>query len=169
MTAHAEADSLVGVLSLRPLFVGMSEEQIGAIVGVGVVRVFEPDQIIVRQGQPGEALHTILSGRVSVRSVGEGGEPDRELAVLCGGETLDSQYQGDLFGEMSVLDFEPMSANVVALDRCEILIMPIEALFGVFEKDREAHVMLVSNLARTLSRRLRRANEQNPSVRNERG
>jgi CRP-like cAMP-binding protein len=67
---------------------------------------FARDQVIVGQSDPGDALFIIDQGRVKVTLQGEN---NREVI-------LSIFKAGDFFGEMSLLDGEPRSATVVAID-----------------------------------------------------
>jgi CRP-like cAMP-binding protein len=153
-----EVSSLVESLALRSLFVGLNDGQITALVSAGRIERFESGETILSEGEPGQALYTVLSGSITIRTTCTDTGTQAELAVLRGGETLSAQYEGDFFGEMSVLDFEPISATVTACEPCELLIVPVQALYEVFQNDRDIQLILISNIARTLSRRLRLAN-----------
>jgi CRP-like cAMP-binding protein len=148
-------------LAKRSLFVGLTDEQLRLVLEAGQVAHFDPGQVIISEGESGEALYAILDGAVEIWS--EAGTPRqaRHLAVLRGDLTAGALFGGYFFGEMAVLDFEPISATVTAIEPCELLIIPVPALFDVFQHDRDIHVIVISNLARTLSRRLRLANEKN--------
>ncbi|HEY2028385.1 MAG TPA: cyclic nucleotide-binding domain-containing protein, partial [Myxococcales bacterium] len=64
----------------------------------------EPGAVIVSHEEPGDSLFVIASGKVKVVLYGETG---REII-------LSILRKGDFFGEMSLLDRQPRSANVVA-------------------------------------------------------
>ena len=155
-----DTSALIESLAMRCLFVGLYDAQLAEIVGAGRLERFEPGQTILTEGQAGQALYTMLFGSVAVRMTGSPPGRAAELAVLRGGQTLEAQYEGDFFGEMSVLDLEPISATVTAVEPCQILVVPVKALYEVFQRDRDIQVILISNLARTLSRRLRKANQR---------
>src|SRR5262249_44851861 len=72
----------------------------------------QPGQVIIREGDIGDAAYMIVSGRCrAYRAVGDGQET---LAVM------DS---GDVFGEMALLLDEPRAASVEALDKVTVLVL----------------------------------------------
>lgn len=109
------------------------------------VRV-ERDETVCRQGEAGERLYFIRSGQVRVWLQ----DPDgRE-------ETLGFLGPGDPFGEMSVLTGAPISANVTSTTRTEI-----DALEGeTFHELCARHPLIYKEISKTLSIRLREANQR---------
>jgi CRP/FNR family cyclic AMP-dependent transcriptional regulator len=90
-------------------------------------------------------MFIIAAGRVKVALFGENG---REL-------TLSELKPGDFFGEMSLLDNRPRSANVVAVDDATLLVLTRDA----FVVHLKAHPQTAINLLSEMTRRLRRADE----------
>ncbi|HKP56613.1 MAG TPA: protein kinase [Polyangiales bacterium] len=75
-------------------------------------RQFAPGDIIMREGDVGDAAYMIVSGRChAFRNVG----PERE--------TLAVMQTGEVFGEMSLLLDEPRAASVEALDPVTLLVL----------------------------------------------
>ena len=94
------------------LFASLTEDQRAQIAGATVTRVFGDGEAIVRQGEPGESMYVLCSGRVAVVI-----EPDRrEVARI---------EKGGYFGEMSLLTGEPRSATVIA--RGEAVVLELNA------------------------------------------
>lgn len=92
-------DERSALLAATPLFAGIDESGLASI-GDRVVEVeFAPDQVIVRQGEVGTGFFVVASG--GVRVVRDG----RALAALG---------PGAFFGELSVLDGRPRTAQVIA-------------------------------------------------------
>ena len=104
---------------------------------------------IIRQGECGEAMYLVLEGEVRALSIVEGKEVP--LATFSAGQW---------FGEISVLDKQPRSVDVIANNNSILLKLSSES----FERlQQEAptlalHFLLV--LARTLAGRLRRTNKR---------
>jgi CRP-like cAMP-binding protein len=75
----------------------------------GVSRVFDPGQVLLRQGDPADHVLLVLDGRVKVSRV----DPEGNTLVLA------VRGAGELMGELGVLDRQHRrSATVVAIDRC---------------------------------------------------
>ena len=79
-------------------------------------------EAILAEGQKGDGLYLVLSGRVRVLKTKEGGDKQLILAKL---------KEGDVFGEMSLLSNEPVNATVVAETRAIILRLPRKAFAEV--------------------------------------
>ena len=105
----------------------------------------EAGSVIVSQEEAGDALFVIASGKVKVVLYGETG---REII-------LSILHAGDFFGEMALLDRQPRSANVVALENSELLGLDREA----FQTHLTAHPITAMAILAEMSRRLRHADE----------
>ncbi len=140
-------------LANSPLLVALGEDQLDRLLGAGSIETHGDGEAIIREGEAGESLYLILHGEVAITS-----DDDRSLATLSSDETLRSQYEGDFFGEMSILDHESRSATVTARGEVTLFRVRREDLFSVFGEDTDLQVVFLTNLCRGLSRRLRRAN-----------
>lgn len=96
--------------------------------------------VVVRQGEAGDSLYVIASGRVEVIAEPPGSGPAQRLAVIDA---------GDYFGEMSLLTGAPRSATVRTLEDTELLLLTRDALRPILESDPAA----VARLSETLARR----------------
>lgn len=128
-------------LARVPIFGNCTAEEIRAITAVAQDSFFEPGQIIVTQGTPGQAFYLILSGRVE---------------ILRDNRSLGAFGQGDFFGEMSLLDQAPRSATIRAIDQTECLMLSSWDFKGLLEK----YPSIAIKLLEVLSRRLRVADER---------
>ena len=124
------------------LFRGISVADTAALAALGVERSFPQGSNIVRQGEDGDALYTILSGSVRVAMLSAEGI-EATLAIL---------HSGDSFGELALLDGEPRGATVVALTACRTFVVTRDA----FERWLREHRSVSGALLRALSQRLRR-------------
>lgn len=124
-----------------PIFANCTPEEIAAIASVAQESHFEPGQIIVTQGTPGQAFYLVLSGRVE---------------ILRDGTSLGAFGPGDFFGEMSLLDQAPRSATIRAIDPTQCLMMSSWDFKALLER----HPSIAVKLLEVLSRRLRVADER---------
>jgi CRP/FNR family transcriptional regulator, cyclic AMP receptor protein len=108
-------------------------------------RSVEAGSVIVSAEEPGDSLFVIGRGKVKVVLYGETGR-EIILSILRG---------GDFFGEMSLLDRQPRSANVVAVEDADLLSLDRDA----FEKHLSAHPSTALAILAEMSRRLRHADE----------
>jgi signal transduction histidine kinase len=96
----------------------------------------------------GDNLFYICHGRVEINKGLENEEtPFAQLSIL---------HPGEFFGEMSIINDEPRSATVVALDDVELLVIPRD----VFVNITFSHPVVMFNLIRTISGRLRNTNDK---------
>jgi len=116
-----------------------------ALASRGQRRRYASDEVLMRQGDPSEVMHVVLSGRVRVER-DQTGEGTVLLAELGPNEVV---------GEMGVLDHAPRSATVTAMEATETLELHATALAVVLIQ----HPAVAAILLRTLSRRLRGADE----------
>jgi CRP/FNR family transcriptional regulator, cyclic AMP receptor protein len=86
-------------------FAPLHPDTLRAIAESGVVRTFPRNSVLINEGDRGDALHVILSGRVKVYSSNEAG---REFVI-------DFHGPGEYVGEM-MLDGEPRSASVMTAE-----------------------------------------------------
>jgi CRP-like cAMP-binding protein len=128
-------------LSRVPIFSNCTSEEIAAIAGVAQESFFQPAQIIVTQGTPGQAFYMILAGRVE---------------ILRDGVSLGAFGPGDFFGEMALLDSAPRSATIRALDHVSCLMLSSWDFKALLER----HPSIAIKLLEVLSRRLRVADER---------
>jgi CRP-like cAMP-binding protein len=128
-------------LARVPIFSNCTPEEIQAIAGVAQESFFQPGQIIVTQGTPGQAFYMITSGRVE---------------IMRDGTSLGAFGPGDFFGEMSLLDSAPRSATIRAIDQVSCLMLSSWDFKGLLER----HPSIAIKLLEVLSRRLRVADER---------
>jgi CRP-like cAMP-binding protein len=124
-----------------PIFASCTPEEIAEIAAVAQDGFFQPSQIIVTQGTPGQAFYLILSGTVE---------------ILRDGVSLGGFGPGDFFGEMSLLDSAPRSATIRAIDQVACLMLSSWDFKAVLQR----HPSIAIKLLEVLSRRLRVADER---------
>jgi len=128
-------------LARVPVFAQCTADEIHAIAAVAQESFFQPGQIIVTQGTPGQAFYLILTGRVE---------------ILRDGVSLGAFSAGDFFGEMSLLDSAPRSATIRAVDQTSCLMLSSWDFKALLEQ----HPSIAIKLLEVLSRRLRVADER---------
>ncbi|MBI3981473.1 MAG: Crp/Fnr family transcriptional regulator [Gemmatimonadetes bacterium] len=138
--------SLVPILQKVPLFANLSEPEIARIADVARERTYPRNSVILFEDDPGDALYVVVTGSVKVVLIGEDGR-EVILSVL---------REGEFFGEMALIDDEPRSAHVIAMEDAAMLVLRRE---DFHQRLREAPSIALG-LLRALSRRLREADEQ---------
>jgi CRP/FNR family transcriptional regulator, cyclic AMP receptor protein len=106
---------------------GLGDDDTAALFAVGGRRTFTPAEMLCREGDAGTAILVVLSGTVKLTKT-----------ALNGRETmLELRGPGDVLGEMSVVDGAPQSANAVALEDVEVLVVDA-ARFDELRRERAA-------------------------------
>ena len=108
------------------------------------MKVYNTNEIILKQGDAGESMFYVLAGKVGVY-LDYGTSSEKELTELC---------EQQFFGEMSLLNNEVRSATVVALEDDTCLQEISEANFKDFCMEYPEKVFAIMQ---QLSERLRRA------------
>jgi len=122
------------------LFGGLIDSQLERLIARIRVEMAVAGGVIMRQGEQGDQLYCIASGEVEVR------RNDRVIARLPAGQTI---------GEMELIDMHPRSATVVALGECTLYALARRDILSLQREDLPAFTLVIMNLARDLSRRLR--------------
>ena len=102
--------------------------------------------VILFEDDPGAALYVVIEGQVKVVLIGEAGR-EVILATLA---------DGDFFGEMSLIDDEPRSAHVIAMENSKLLVL----LRDDFQRCLEDNPRIALGLLRALTKRLRLADSK---------
>ena len=133
-------------LATVPLLQGLDGAELARLAELVRERGYPKGSIIVFEDDPGDSLFIVRSGRVKVVLVGEDG---REVILTILGP-------GEHFGELSLIDGQPRSAHVIAVEDTQLVVLRRED----FRKRVDQSPALAWALLTALSRRLRRADEQ---------
>ena len=137
------------LLERHPLLVNLTPQQLERIARAGDVESYNANEEIVQDGSLGDALFLILSGQV---------------AVHRGPQTFATLQGGEFFGEMSLVEPAPRSATVTAMSATFLFRLPHDALRELIATDSNVANVLLVQIVKTLSDRLRRANAMLSSV-----
>lgn len=144
--------SLVHELAALDLFAGFTPEQLESLAcRVRTERVGR-GEVVVRYGDAqNTCFYMIRQGRVEVagRAPGSG---EAAFAVLGA---------GNHFGELSLLDGEPRSASVVALENCELLVLDRAGFLQFLRETPSAALVMLAALSRLIRRLNRRLENRN--------
>lgn len=127
------------------LFGALSDEFLEHLAKtLGVTRIAAGDTVF-REGEPAREMYVVLDGEMEVLKKSRRGRETR-VAILG---------PNDSFGEMSIIDMQARSATVRALSPSRILRITTEEMDALYRHDLKSYTLIVLNLARDLSRRLR--------------
>jgi len=131
------------------IFAGLRSEIVDSL-GEHTTRVdVEADAVLYRQGEPAKEMLVVLSGRLEVIKRGSDG---REACIAQLGP-------GDVAGEMSLIDIQPRSADVRAVEPTSVAVLTHADIATIYREDKQSYTLLVLNIAREISLRLRRLDD----------
>ena len=138
------------VLRTVPLFSGLSESELEKLSKVCGRKRVERGAFILRAGDSSDSLYIMLTGRAKVTKADEEGREN----------ILDWLDYGEFFGEMGLIDGSPRSANVVASEVCELLVLDKEA----FQRCLQDNFQVAQKLMQILVHRMREAGRKIESL-----
>jgi CRP/FNR family cyclic AMP-dependent transcriptional regulator len=137
-----EDRSVMEAIGRSRLFRGVAESDLAAIVPMLRQRRFRAGETIFHEGDPGDSMHVIASGRakISIESL----EGEEAILVTLG--------PGEVFGELVLLDGAPRSATAVAVEPTVTYVLT-QPSFGPLIAENEAfRTAVLRNLALDLRR-----------------
>ncbi|MEN6444643.1 MAG: HAMP domain-containing sensor histidine kinase [Candidatus Cloacimonas sp.] len=130
------------------IFRGLSDETVDELTQ-NLERIkFKKGKAIITEHSWGDNLFFICQGKVEInKGLNNPETPFAQLSILQAGE---------FFGEMGIIEDSPRSASVVALEDVELMVIPRET----FNNMLFSYPVMMLNLVRTISGRLRNTNER---------
>ena len=132
------------------LFSGIHSKGLERIASICSEETYRLGDVVFREGDVGDKLYLILEGKIRI---------SREVAGM-GEEALAVLGAGQAFGEMSLIDDFPRSADARVHERCRLLALTKEALEDLLFLDKDLPNEILWNFVRILSSRLRETNDK---------
>ena len=130
------------ILRQTDLLHSVSALDLQAVIAVSRLRAFRRGQVVFTRGDPGDTLIVVISGRVKV-----------VVRSADGGElTLTIIQPGGVFGELSIADGGPRSADAETLEACQLLLVPRETIQDICARVPSAAQALTNSVAAILRR-----------------
>jgi CRP-like cAMP-binding protein len=129
------SDHRAALLAAAPLLAGVDAEGLASVAARVVEVEFDSGQVIARQGDVGTGFFIVASG--SVR-------------VVRDGETIATLGPGEFFGELSVLDGQPRTAQVLAAEPTVVLGLASWDFEAVIRERPEVALAVMRGLAARL-------------------
>jgi CRP/FNR family cyclic AMP-dependent transcriptional regulator len=141
MAATSSRTPIAPKLRTLPIFADLDGDAIDSLAAMVIYKQVPKGAFIVTQNERGNCMYLLVSGRVKVSLASPDG---KELAL----NYLDAPGH---FGEMSLVDSEPRSADVIAVTDVEVLALEAKDLSAAIQLQPRLALSLIA----TLSRRLR--------------
>lgn len=144
------SEDVVTALGRIHLFEGIAPKGLEQLAAIAREESYRLGDVIFEEGSTGGELYLILDGKVRIsRNVSGMGE--EALAVLG---------PGDAFGEMSIIDDFPRSADARVHEKCRLLVLDKEALEDLLFLQKDLAYEILWNFVKILSTRLRETNDK---------
>jgi CRP/FNR family cyclic AMP-dependent transcriptional regulator len=143
---RAAAGERTQTLKAVPFFTRLSDRELEVVRSVASERTYPKNAVVLTEGEMGDSLYMIQSGKVKVVI---GDEEGRELILKILGP-------GDFFGEMSMIDKQPRSASVTTLEPATFLVLTNAA----FERCVEQAPRIANMVMQILAQRVREADRK---------
>jgi CRP-like cAMP-binding protein len=143
------ATERIDLLRRMPIFGAIRDDILELVLSFSPTVCVKDGDFFFREGDAGEAMYVLVSGRVAVLKAKQGTE--RLIRHL---------EAGDCFGEMALMDYAPRSASILAVEDCEAIEISASCLHRIYETDVEQFALIEMNMGREVSRRLREADKK---------
>mgnify|MGYP001589762454 CR=1 FL=1 len=143
MSRPAAAD-----LGKLPLFGGLAEDALRIFAEAATEKTYRVGEAVFRESDVARDLYVLERGALEVIKRARDGDI-----------TLWKIRPGESFGEMSLIDMQPRSAAVIATAESSAWCWSYAVFRERYCADGKCYTLLVMNIARELSRRLRRADD----------
>jgi hypothetical protein len=135
---------------LRPfsVFAGLSHELLEQFIHFSELCQAEADHIILKKGDPGDAVYFILAGEVRAR-----------LMIGREDKTLNRIPAGQFFGEMSMFTQAPRSADVVAIHSTRLMRVSSQAFLLLIKEVPALAAPFLFSMAAVMAHRIAETNQ----------
>lgn len=138
-------------LGALPLFGGLPADALQRFAERAETVHVDAGQLVFAEGDHARSLYVLTSGLLDVvKRCPDQNNQEVHLAPI---------QPGECFGEMSFIDMQPRSATVRALEGSDLWVWTYASIHERYCKDQKCAMLLVMNIARELSRRLRRTDD----------
>lgn len=144
--------SVVAMLREFPLFAGLTNEGLEQIAALGKAYEVAPGDLVVRQGDPCDAVYFLLGGELRVRLII--GVVDRMDKTLC------KLASGEFFGELGMFLQSKRTADVIAQTQSRVFRMNTNAFQLLVKQIPELASPVLFNLGATMARRIAEDNQR---------
>jgi CRP-like cAMP-binding protein len=148
---HQRREGLELTLILRnvELFRDLSDEDLKKVAAIGSIRKHKKGDIIFKEDTKGEELFIVLTGSIAINKNIAGGRK-RNLGNLKGGE---------VFGEISLFDTEPRSADAEATEDTEVIVLPNSKFLDLLKDNCQLANSIQKKVIAVLCQRLRKTDD----------
>ena len=141
------------------IFGGLLDPTLATIVGMLQEQRFAKGTVVCKEGDAGTSMYIVRHGEVVVCRSGSSGKLVKMVRL----------GPGEFFGEMTLIDIQPRSATIIVETDSLLYSLTNRDLYALYSQDMPGYVMVIQNLCRELSRRLRRSDSKISDLADEAG
>jgi CRP-like cAMP-binding protein len=129
----------------------LSDMEINFLSSLSQEKKYHPNEVLFREGDIGDSMYIVLDGKVRITKNIPG----------AGEEALAFMERGDYFGEMSLIDELPRSAEAKAHDRGAVVLrIPKDVVSGLLDINKVSSLRLLRILCTLIAKRLREIDDK---------
>lgn len=137
------------ILQQMPIFGGLNTDTLLYLLHLSSTVEIKAGRFFFHEQQKGGSMYVLDTGKVAVlKTWGHKNHPLAYLGV------------GDCFGEMELLDLCPRAASVMAITDSVAIHISASNLFSLHKENLEQFTLIVMNMGREISRRLRHLDQE---------
>ncbi|MEQ1934359.1 MAG: cyclic nucleotide-binding domain-containing protein [Fimbriimonadaceae bacterium] len=125
------------------LVAGLDDVQIAAVAGLSTLKHFPSGHLLAKIGEAAEVMYVVIGGTLTV--------------TTQDGDKLGEIHTGSVVGEVALVDARPRAANVACVGPVSVAEISIDQLRKMMNQDRDMGFLILANISRVLSARLRSA------------
>ncbi|MCO4793825.1 MAG: cyclic nucleotide-binding domain-containing protein [Bacteriovoracaceae bacterium] len=130
-----------------PLFHEIYDDEVEEILQTCLVASYEANDTIIKQGDTSSDICILLAGTAGIYVNKDG---DRHFITNIG--------SGDLFGELVLINETERTADIIANEQCDVLIISYEDFYSFYNKRPKVFALMVLNVTRLITKRLKYSN-----------
>lgn len=138
-------EGIINILANVKLFKDFTMDELSTMAVQMKTRVAPVDSMICTEGEMGQDFFIIITGKVQILKKDHQNK-EHELSNL---------QPGDCFGEMSLIDLQPRSASVKAVEETKVASLSHEAFYKMQDEMLPVYSHILLNIAKEFSLRLR--------------
>lgn len=139
-----EIDKVIKLLSKISIFGGFNDEELYKIFNILQKVTYLDEEFIFKQGESPTHVYIILEGKIRlIKDINYRSYQLFEFGV------------GNCIGEESVIGVQPHTLSAMAVGNVELAVIPKKSLLDLYNTDIKLFSLLILNIARDLSRRLK--------------
>jgi CRP/FNR family cyclic AMP-dependent transcriptional regulator len=128
----------IDILKSNELFKGLEENELSIVAELTTKKTVLKNTLVVSEGDTSNSMYLIKEGKVNVTLTSEDG---KEMI-------LTTLQQGDNFGELSLLDDDPRSANVIALEKCVFIVLHKADFYQLLKQNSTIAISVIKYLCK---------------------